>query len=117
MMTFEQCFQLLIVCYGNVNTVYLCIRAFHVNNSCNLKFSSKHEEHIMFMILEMLDMYKVQCLQMVDLGFENMNKQFDKIGSHAVVDEVCQDCHATLGGATVLANFVYDNMVFYNQFC
>ena len=86
---YEQCFKLLIVCYGNVNTVYLCIRAFHVNNSCNLKFSSKHEEHIMFMILEMLDMYKVQCLQMVDLGFENMNKQLDKIGSHAVVEEVC----------------------------
>ena len=71
---YEQCFKLLIVCYGNVNTVYLCIRSFHVNNSCNLKFSSKHKEHIMFMILEMLDMYKVQCLQMEDLGFENKNK-------------------------------------------
>ena len=33
---YEQCFELLIVCYGNVNIVYLCIRAFHVNNSCNL---------------------------------------------------------------------------------
>ena len=32
---YEQCFELLIVCYGNVNNVYLCICAFHVNNCCN----------------------------------------------------------------------------------